>query len=129
MGVVTPTIEDSFGPALITALEERYQNSRCPIKALILSNPHNPLGRCYSKDILKKCLEFCHRHKIHLISDEVFALSVFANPDLNDSSTFVSALSLHPKSMNCDPDLVHVVWSMSKDLAATGLRLVSQALI
>jgi gliotoxin/aspirochlorine biosynthesis aminotransferase len=51
-------------------------------------------------------------------------LSVFASPDLADPSPFVSALSLHPTSLGCDPERVHVVWSMSKDLAASGVRLV-----
>ncbi|CAD6594220.1 MAG: hypothetical protein ASARMPREDX12_008481 [Alectoria sarmentosa] len=123
VSVPMPKLEESLGPDLIAALEEKYQSSTRPIKALVLSNPHNPLGRCYSKDTLEQCLKFCQQHEIHLISDEVFALSVFASADLADPSTFVSALSLHPKLLDCDPGRVHVVWSISKDLAATGVRL------
>lgn len=64
------------------------------------------------------------RRRDHLISDEVFALSVLTSPDLADPSTFVSALSLRPKLIDCDPERVHVVWSMSKDLGFSGIRLV-----
>ena len=123
-----PTFEDAFGSALIVALEETYHNLDCPIKALVLSNPQNPLGRCYSSDILEQCLKFCQRYEIHLISDEVFALSVFASPDLVNPPTFVSALSLRPTLLECDPERVHVVWSMSKDLRVSGIRLVCRFL-
>jgi hypothetical protein len=33
-------------------------------------------------------------------------------------------LSIDPAQLGCDPERVHVVWSMSKDLAASGVRLV-----
>lgn len=120
--------EESLGPNLIAALEKGFHSSTCPIKAIVLSNPHNPLGRCYSKTILAQCLKFCEQHEIHLVSDEVFALSVFVCPDLADPSTFVSALSLDPTLLGCDFERVHVVWSISKDLAASGVRLVCQFL-
>ena len=119
-----PSFDVSLGPGLIAALEEIYQTSPCPVKALVLSNPHNPLGRCYSRDGLEQCLKFCQQRNIQFVSDEVFALSVFSCPDITDPSPFVSVLSLHPISLSCDPERVHVVWSMSKDLAASGARLV-----
>ena len=90
----------------------------------MLCNPHNPLGRCYSKGILEDCARFCQSRAIHLISDEVFALSGFKSPDLPDAPQFTSLLSLDLTSLGCDPERVHVVWSMSKDLAASGVRLV-----
>lgn len=125
VSVLVPKFEECFGPALIAALEETYHSSACPIKALVLSNAHNPLGRCYSSDVLEQCLGFRQRHELHLISDKVFALSVLTSPDLVDPSTFVSALSLRPKLIDCDPERVHVVWSMGKDLGVSGIRLVS----
>ncbi|KAH8100415.1 pyridoxal phosphate-dependent transferase [Cristinia sonorae] len=50
-----------------------------PPRALLLSNPLNPLGRCYSKSALTKAAEFCEKHDLLLISDEVFALSMHAD--------------------------------------------------
>ncbi|KAK6828793.1 hypothetical protein RU639_003479 [Aspergillus parasiticus] len=123
VGVVVPSLEDSFGPALLSALEESYEKAPCPIRALVLANPHNPLGRPYSRSILEQCMAFCQRRNIHLVSDEVFALSSFASPDFTNPEPFVSCLSINPSRAGCDPQRIHVVWSMSKDLSASGVRL------
>ena len=90
----------------------------------MLSNPHNPLGRCFSEMVLEGCAKICQSCGIHLISDEVFALSNFKSPDLPDRPEFASVLRLDPKSLGCDPERIQVIWSMSKDLAASGIRLV-----
>ena len=74
--------------------------------------------------MLDGCAKFCQNCGIHLISDEVFAMSSFNSPDLPDASEFTSVLSVDPKSLGCDPERIHVIWSMSKDLAVSGIRLV-----
>ena len=125
VGVDVLDLEKSLGPTLIDALEDAYENSQCRIRALLLCNPHNPLGRCYSREMLESCARFCQRRNIHLISDEVFALSKFKSPDLPDAPEFTSVLSLDPVLLEYDPERIHVIWSMSKDLAASGIRLVS----
>ena len=124
-----PRLQDAFSMALVPALEKTFASSSCTIKALILTNPHNPLGQCYPKCVLEDCLRFCQRRNIHLISEEVFALSTF-NPsqvDLPETRHFVSMLAVDPNALDCDPGRVHVVWSMSKDLAAGGIKLVRAA--
>lgn len=40
-------------------------------KAMILCNPHNPIGRIWSKDELKRIAEICHKYDVLLISDEI----------------------------------------------------------
>ena len=47
------------------------------IRALLLCNPHNPLGKCYTVDALKAHFVLCKKYNIHLISDEIYGLSVF----------------------------------------------------
>lgn len=42
-------------------------------KFLILSNPHNPVGICWSEDTLKKLAEITSRHGVMVISDEIHA--------------------------------------------------------
>jgi len=42
-------------------------------KMLILCNPHNPGGRAWSLDTLKRLDELCAKHKILVISDEIHA--------------------------------------------------------
>ncbi|KAF8867998.1 pyridoxal phosphate-dependent transferase [Gymnopilus junonius] len=51
-----------------------FQDRKVP-RAILLSNPQNPLGRCYLQSFLVRTLEFCEKHNLFLISDEVFVLS------------------------------------------------------
>ena len=124
--VPTPRLEEPA--SFLSELEAAFQNATCAIKALILSNPHNPLGRCFTRAQLEACLKFCHAKAIHLISDEVFGPLTFDSPDLPaGDEPFVSVLSLDSAALGCDPARVHMIWSPSKVFAVTGLRLVSPA--
>jgi aspartate/methionine/tyrosine aminotransferase len=109
--------------AFIQSLENAYETAECSVKALMLTNPHNPLSLCYSRSILEACVQFCERRKIHFICDEVYALSVFQSPDLPDAHPFVSVLSLDLKKLGVEPSRVHAVWSMSKDFGQSGVRM------
>ncbi|KAK6818988.1 hypothetical protein RU639_008018 [Aspergillus parasiticus] len=101
------------------------------VKGLALCHPHNPLGRCYPKHVLVKLMELCQKYQMHFISDEIYALSVWKNT-VDESPKpvdFESALSLDLTGI-IDPQLVHVLWGVSKDFGANGLRLgviISQA--
>jgi aspartate/methionine/tyrosine aminotransferase len=123
--VTLPSLDASFTNELGEALERTYQTSTCPIKALMITNPHNPLAVCYSKSVLEECLRFCNRHDIHFISDELYALSIFQSPDLPEPQPFVSALSLDLDRIGANKSRVHVVWSTSKDFGQSGFRMVS----
>lgn len=66
----------STGPHDVTGLEavQDHENALLAaqkegktVKALLLCNPHNPLGRCYSKEVLEAYLKLCGKYKIHLI--------------------------------------------------------------
>ncbi|XP_068091375.1 1-aminocyclopropane-1-carboxylate synthase-like protein 1 [Hyperolius riggenbachi] len=83
------------------------------IKALILTNPQNPLGEVYSAEVLEECLEFGHRYNLHVILDEIFLLSVIDTP-------FTSVLSLHNVP---DPEHTHFIWGVSKDFGMGGCRV------
>ncbi|EED13267.1 aminotransferase, classes I and II family [Talaromyces stipitatus ATCC 10500] len=101
-----------------TFLEARDQNG-VPIRALLICNPHNPLGRCYPRKTLEALMQFCQKYQVHLTSDEIYGLSVYDD----FSSGFVSVLSIDPVPLGVDPSLIHVLYGMSKDFAAAGLRL------
>lgn len=47
------------------------------ITAVLLTNPHNPLGFCYSKEVLLAYCRFAERWNLFLVSDEVYASSVY----------------------------------------------------
>ncbi|TQB72309.1 hypothetical protein MPDQ_006903 [Monascus purpureus] len=91
------------------------------IRAVIIVNPHNPVGRCYPAETLKEILRFCDRHHIHFISDEVYASCVFDSGD-PEAVPFTSILSFDLSEF-IDPDLVHLLYGFSKDFAAGGLHL------
>lgn len=73
-------------------------------------------------------MEFCQERGLHLISDELHALTTLkGNPD--DAPEFASALSLTEPlvpegAVKVDPSRVHVVWSASKLFGSTGFRVV-----
>jgi cystathionine beta-lyase len=46
-------------------------------KIFLLSNPQNPLGRVFSKDEIEKLANFCERHDMILISDEIHCDLIF----------------------------------------------------
>lgn len=119
------SLDDVFGNGMIPTLERGLQGAPVPVKAVVVTNPHNPLGRCYSKENLIELLQFCQRHGLHLIVDEVFALSEHGCGDLRQPRRFTSALAIDPAAHGCDEASLHVIWSLSKDLGATGARLVS----
>ncbi|GAB4823287.1 hypothetical protein N2152v2_010333 [Parachlorella kessleri] len=60
------------------------------VKALLVTNPNNPLGIIYSDDTVKAMLAWCLEHKVHYVSDEIYALSVYKP----GPQPFVSALTL-----------------------------------
>lgn len=49
-------------------------------RVLILSNPHNPAGVCWSKETLQCLADFCYEHNIIVISDEIHSdMALFGN--------------------------------------------------
>lgn len=91
------------------------------IRGLILCHPHNPLGRCYPQETLIKFMQLCSKYEIHLICDEVYALSVYEVSD-PEAFKFESTLSLETESY-ISSSYFHLLYGMSKDMAASGVRL------
>ena len=49
-------------------------------RLLILSNPHNPAGICWSRETLVRLADFCYERNIIVISDEIHCdLTLFGN--------------------------------------------------
>jgi aspartate/methionine/tyrosine aminotransferase len=94
------------------ALDQALAQAEVPVKALLFTTPNNPLGWVYTRDELLEVLDWSQRAGIHVVFDEIYALSVFGE------RAFVSAASLRD---SLGPR-VHVVWAFSKDFGASGLR-------
>jgi 1-aminocyclopropane-1-carboxylate synthase len=115
---------DQFQPAAILHYEKALQQASASgtrIRALMLCNPHNPLGRCYPPSSLIALMQFCNKHKIHLIADEVYAMSVYSTSAPTDTP-FTSVFALDWEKY-IDSKYLHQVYGMSKDFAASGLRI------
>ncbi|KAF5855610.1 hypothetical protein ETB97_008883 [Aspergillus alliaceus] len=124
--------EEAFTPAVVEKYEvalKRAQKQGIRIRAMLIVNPHNPVGRCYPTETLKEILRFCHNRRLHLISDEVYASCVFDSGDPK-AVPFTSALAISTPGL-IDPNLVHLLYGFSKasslstdpDFASGGLRL------
>ena len=70
------------------------------------------VGKCYPIQTLKALLHFCSKHSIHLISDEIYALTVFDSGEPT-ATPFTSVLSIDFDGI-IDPNLVHVMYGLSK---------------
>ena len=73
------TIETNFEPT-IESLEEAYNKAVAGgsrVKALALIQPNNPTGKMLSKRCLEMCINWAYEKGIHIISDEIYAISIF----------------------------------------------------
>ncbi|KAF2634811.1 PLP-dependent transferase [Massarina eburnea CBS 473.64] len=133
--VAHPPTYQNYDNYLLPSLQAAYDFSadKSKIKAILMCNPNNPISRCYTRKSIVECMEFCQERGLHLISDEIFAISSL-NGTPTGSPPFVSALSLTEPlvpegAVKIDPSRVHVVWSASKLFGSSGFRvgcLISQ---
>ncbi|OWM65699.1 1-aminocyclopropane-1-carboxylate synthase 3-like [Punica granatum] len=106
------------------ALEEAYsaaQKRNLRVKAVLVTNPSNPLGTTMIKDELNLLVTFVIAKGIHLVSDEIYSGTVFSSPSF---TSIVEVLAGRPDCQGSDVwDRVHVVYSLSKDLGLPGFRV------
>ncbi|KAI9889757.1 MAG: hypothetical protein M1814_004959 [Vezdaea aestivalis] len=124
-----------FGMEAVAAYEEtitRYRLFTDPqidgdIRILLLCNPHNPLGVCYTPEVLRAYMRLCAKHNLILVSDEIYAKSVFStskNSDDKDGKPgFTSVLSIDSEEEGLAHDKVITLYGLSKDFASGGLRV------
>lgn len=81
-GLDTDRPDDLLTQSLLPALEKAMQScgESNRAKALVVTNPHNPIARCYPKHILREIIHWCGSNGLHYISDEVYALCNFSTP-------------------------------------------------
>jgi cystathionine beta-lyase len=73
-------------------LEQKASDPRT--KMIYLCNPHNPVGRVWTKDELKTLGDICARHKVLVVADEIHGDITFSN------RTYVPFASLGPDYAN-----------------------------
>ncbi|MBR0272303.1 MAG: pyridoxal phosphate-dependent aminotransferase [Methanobrevibacter sp.] len=80
------------------------------VKLMILCNPHNPIGKIWSKDDLARIGELCKKHDVVLISDEIHC-------DLTDPG-----VSYNPFETSSDWNNVITCLSPSKSFNVAGFQ-------
>jgi len=110
------------------AYDRAVEETGRPPRILLLSHPNNPLGVCFPPSVVKECIAWCQEKEVHLVSDEIYAGSVYRERAANGQPTFVSAMSLACNQQNSESGLglgpyVHLVYALSKDFALSGLRV------
>lgn len=108
--------------SLDAALQTSKENGVNP-RVLLISHPMNPLGICYPPEVVREMIEWCRENEIHLISDEIYAGSIYRP----DQANFVSALEVasgaeETEFLGLGP-YIHLVYAFSKDFALSGLRV------
>ena len=103
------------------------------VRALLLTNPHNPTGIAYGATALRAALRFAKRHALHVLVDEIYLLSLFGGGCAARRDAFAPALSLGRaggggEDAEEDGDAidwarVHVLWGFAKDFGASGFRV------
>lgn len=121
------TLASSFhGQGALRGFKQAFQlctQEGAPARAVLVTNPHNPLGRCYDREALMAYGQFAQQHDLFLVVDEVYALSVFPTSDNPKPEPFVSALSVDWKKEGVDLHRIVVLSSASKDWGGNGLRI------
>lgn len=82
------------------------------IRWMILCNPHNPVGRSWSREELQKLAEICQRNGVRIISDEIWRDLVFAP----HKHTPLASLGADIE------DMVITLWAVSKTFNLAGLQ-------
>jgi 1-aminocyclopropane-1-carboxylate synthase len=114
---------------VLDAAKRAAESARKPPRALLISNPDNPTGTIYSEERMKGFLKWCIRKKMHLVVDEIYALSVF--PSASSARPFRSIIeiasemaeSLPPQQVEILWEHLHVVYALSKDFCMSGAEL------
>ena len=92
--VVTSTLlEDKNYSIDYQDVENKIKESN--VKALIFCNPHNPVGRIWSKEEIERLVKLCEKYNVFFISDEIHC-------DITDPGfEYCSALSVSDNAIVC----------------------------
>lgn len=96
------------------AAYERVTAEGRRVRAVLFSSPNNPIGIVYKEDAVRHVIDFAMAHDLEIISDEIYAQTVF-DPEAH----YVSTLKLVPAGYR---HRVHVTSSFAKDFVLSGFR-------
>lgn len=131
VGAAQTKSSDAFEPTL-DALEDAYEqalmNGSKP-KALLLLQPNNPTGRMLSKQCLQMCLGWAYDKEIHLISNEIYAISLYEKQKMISMAQVWldeqkdKKNKSNKKYLNWLQNQIHITGGLSKDFGINGFAV------
>ena len=111
-----------FHPLSTAELDRAHAELGDKFRMLVLTQPDNPTGAVYSAEQLATVADWCVEREIHLVVNEIYALSQFSRDEskLANHSPFTSFLPLLEERNN---PYLHWWYSFSKDFGISGLRV------
>ena len=110
--VPVPTSVDEGFKLSAERLDRAVAGAGRPVRALLFTTPNNPVGTVYTSAEIAEVLAWGERAGVHVVLDEIYALSVHGARQFTSGARVVPRLG----------PLRHIVWAFSKDFAASGLR-------
>jgi aspartate/methionine/tyrosine aminotransferase len=96
----------------------KAQSAGQRVRGLLLSQPYNPVGMCLSVEEVRKAVRWCRDHGLHLISDEIYAASVFGA-----GMRHTSAIAFAADDPPWADSFLHILYGFSKDFGLSGFRV------
>jgi aspartate/methionine/tyrosine aminotransferase len=110
----------------VQELDEAFELSIAagnPPKILIICQPNNPTGAIYSPESMRLQIKWALEKGLHVVSDEIYALSVFPGEATTSAAQIMSEINIDEEKYL--GDRVHVVAGLSKDWGMSGFRVGS----
>lgn len=116
-------------PLTIELLELARQDieaQRKRFRLLVLTSPDNPTGQVCTPEQQNTIADYCIKHSIHLIVNEIYGLSLIdtKNEAIHEEYADQPTFSSFAKVMqNKKSDYLHLWYALSKDFGASGFRV------
>ncbi|MCP9234944.1 aminotransferase class I/II-fold pyridoxal phosphate-dependent enzyme [Lewinella sp. JB7] len=112
--------DGQFHPLSVADLDAARAELGGAFRLLVLTQPDNPTGAVYSARQLEAITDWCIDHRVHLVVNEIYALSQFLPEAVRNNAPFTSFLPLLERR---DSPYLHWWYSFSKDFGISGFRV------
>lgn len=105
---------------------KQIQQAGKRFRMLVITNPDNPTGGMYSRQQLEDYTDWCLRHNIHLIVNEIYGLSQIDTHHADISGDYAQPFAFYSFAniiQERKSDYLHHWYALSKDFGASGFRV------
>jgi 1-aminocyclopropane-1-carboxylate synthase len=105
----------ALAPAEVEQALARARAEGITVRAVALTSPHNPVGCVHPPEVLRDLLQVAADHQVDVISDEIYAHSVFGPGE------YVPLAEV--KDSPLPVERIHTVWGFAKDFGLAGFKV------